>query len=86
VLVSLTSGGTLPWSVSKSDEECKRLKEQCDIVKLCAERGMPEVGELILTCRHAVRTVRPNYDALQQLLTAMQLRKVGIGRFIRASS
>eukprot|EP00598_Pedospumella_elongata_P004832 CAMPEP_0184979866 /NCGR_PEP_ID=MMETSP1098-20130426/9961_1 /TAXON_ID=89044 /ORGANISM="Spumella elongata, Strain CCAP 955/1" /LENGTH=550 /DNA_ID=CAMNT_0027503201 /DNA_START=246 /DNA_END=1898 /DNA_ORIENTATION=+ len=75
VLVSLTSGGTLPWSVSKSDEECKRLKEQCDIVKLCAERGMPEVGELILTCRQAVRTVRPNYDALQQLLTAMQLRK-----------
>lgn len=76
MLISLTSGGLLPWSVAKSEGELKRMKAECDVAKLCAERGMPEVGELILRCRSAVRTVRPDYDALAQLLAAMQSRKV----------
>jgi hypothetical protein len=76
VLLSLTSKGTLPWSVSKSDDECKKMKQQCDISKLCNERGLPEVAELILICRNAERTVRPNYDVLAQLLTKMHARKV----------
>jgi len=76
VLISLTSGGLLPWSAAKSEGELKRMKAECNVAKLCAERGMPEVGELILRCRSAARTVRPDYDALAQLLAAMQSRKV----------
>ena len=76
VLISLTSGGLLPWSVAKSEGELKRMKADCDVAKLCAERGLPEVGELVLRCRRAGRTVRPDYDALAQLLTSMHSRKV----------
>ena len=76
VLLSLTSGGLLPWSGSKSDSECKQIKQDCDIRKLCADSGVAEVADIILICRNASRTVRPNYDELATFLTRMRDRKV----------
>jgi len=43
VLLSLFSGGVLPWSVARSDEECLRLKTACDVAALAAAHGCPEV-------------------------------------------
>ena len=43
VLLSLFSGGVLPWSVARSDEECLRLKTACDVAALAATHGCPEV-------------------------------------------
>jgi hypothetical protein len=76
VLLSLTSEGRLPWSVAKSDAECLKMKESCDIRKLCAQQGVPEVAELILQCRSAARHVRPDYAAMGAILSKMRDRKV----------
>lgn len=75
-MLSLTSGGLLPWSGSKSDAECKQIKQDCDVRKLCAAQGVAEVADVILSCRSASRAVRPDYDALSALLARMRDRKV----------
>ena len=79
VLLALTSGGSLPWVVAKSDAELQQMKERCDIAKLCAQQGCPELAQLIAMCRGANRSVRPSYDAIKQLLTTMLNRKVCMG-------
>ena len=43
MLLSMFDGGSLPWSAAMSDAECKHMKENCDIMKLAAERNCPEV-------------------------------------------
>ncbi len=52
VLLSLASGGQMPWSNSTSDEECLKLKEQCDIMALATKIGCAEVDTLffVLFC------------------------------------
>lgn len=69
-------GGILPWSSAKSDAEVKQMKASCDIKNLSAAQGVPEIGEIVTMCRGAVRTARPDYDAIQHLLNAMSTRKV----------
>jgi hypothetical protein len=76
VLLSLTSNGRLPWSTAKSDAECLEMKRSCDVRKLCAAQGVPELADVVLSCRNAARNVRPDYDALRALLTKMLDRKV----------
>lgn len=76
VLLSLTSESRLPWSGTRSEEECRRTKQACDIKKLCTEQGLPELSEIILACRTAVRTVRPDYEAFHKVLVKMRDRKV----------
>lgn len=76
MLLSLTMGGVLPWSSAKSDAEIKQMKESCDIKRLSATQGVPEIGEIVTLCRTAARTSRPDYDAIQQLLNALSARKV----------
>eukprot|EP01042_Synura_sphagnicola_P000475 gene475-504_t len=75
VLLSLSMGGNLPWSTAKSDEECRRMKKECDIRRLASDLDMPEVGEIILRCRSLSHTQEPDYDHYLGLLSAMSSRK-----------
>lgn len=43
MLLSLATEGKLPWSLAQSDEECRRTKESCDILKYARELGCEEV-------------------------------------------
>lgn len=43
LLLSLLNGAQLPWSSSKSAEECLRMKRDTDIAQLAASLGCPPV-------------------------------------------
>ena len=71
VLLSLVSGGSLPWRSSKSLEDTKKAIERADIKKMGKERGMPEVAEILLACRKADTDDTPLYKNYESILKKM---------------
>jgi len=81
VLLSLNSAGKLPWSKCTSDQDLIHMKSTYDITALSMAYNCPELGTLIMTCRSASRSERPNYDYIRQLLQQLKTRKVSIAYF-----
>ena len=44
MLLSLTTNGSLPWSIAKTDEECLRMKSEFNYMKLAATNHCIELG------------------------------------------
>jgi serine/threonine protein kinase len=79
VLLSLMSGGKLPWNVAKSEAQVKSMMEEADISSLSANAGLSEIGQILLQCRVTEVDETPDYGAFRQLLTQMRGRKVLAG-------
>ena len=72
VLLSLRTGGTLPWSTARSLSQVYDEKRSCDIVQMSKEYGCAEVGDIIIKCRNLRFEETPNYTEYIDLLRKMQ--------------
>lgn len=69
-----SSNCALPWVGShiRSDSDCLRSKETCDIAKVCHERGCLPLSDLISLCRSTEYTTEPDYGRMKILLDKMR--------------
>jgi hypothetical protein len=74
VLLSLRRDGRLPWAIATSEVQVRDMVAKADITALCAESGVPEVGEVLLDCRQQVLSAgdaTPNYAHYEKVLRGM---------------
>ena len=72
VLLALAEKATLPWSHCKSDDECRRMKRECNVRQLAVTRQCEEVGSLILLSRETTRTATPHYSELKKIIERLK--------------
>lgn len=84
VLLSLRSGGKLPWNVAKSEAQVKEMMTTADMGQLSAEVDLPEVGQILLLCRDLGLDDVPDYGAFKQLLEQLK-RSKNSGKAVKAT-
>ncbi len=74
-LLSLVTGGKLPWGTATSDSQCKSAKESCDISELSSKLGVPELGTMIEICRRLKYDEVPPYETFLAKMDALAIRE-----------
>ena len=75
-LLSAYSRGLLPWSGAQSDEQCIKMKRDCDIMSFASTCGMRELGEIVMHCRTLKDAAsKPDYSFCNSKLLQMQTSK-----------
>lgn len=77
-MLGLLCQGNLPWENASSFEATRKLKADTDIIALADSFHCPEIAEIILDCRNATSSQRPDYDKVKSLLRHMASRKDNI--------
>ena len=78
VLISLRTGAKLPWNIAKSEKQCRDMMESHDIMALCTDSNVMEVGTILLECRALASDSTPDYDKFQAQLETMLKRPANV--------